>query len=115
MTAAETSQRVATSLPTKPPSVPPVVAQKPPPAYPFPSSGNTTATTLSSLFSSKLGLGGLLPYSVTPPKPKGPSEAEKKIEAMMAQIEEEMENGPPSGDYFGVCHTCGERVQVLVG
>lgn len=56
-------------------------------------------------------LGSLLPYSVTPPKPKGPSEAEKKIEEMMKEIENEMENGVPSGDYFGVCHTCGERVQ----
>lgn len=29
----------------------------------------------------------------------------------MKEIEDEMENSPPHGDYFGVCHTCGERVQ----
>ncbi|RWS12406.1 flocculation protein FLO11-like protein [Dinothrombium tinctorium] len=52
----------------------------------------------------------LLPYSVTPPRPKGPTEAEKKIEAMMKQIEDELENSP-QGEYFGLCHTCGERVQ----
>ena len=53
----------------------------------------------------------LLHYSVTPARTRGPTEAEKKIEQMMKEIENEIENGPPSGDYFGVCHTCGERVQ----
>uniref|UniRef100_T1ITW3 LIM zinc-binding domain-containing protein n=1 Tax=Strigamia maritima TaxID=126957 RepID=T1ITW3_STRMM len=51
----------------------------------------------------------LLPYSITPARPYGPSEAEKKIEALTKQLEEEMEN-QPDGDYFGVCHTCGEKV-----
>lgn len=52
----------------------------------------------------------LLPFSVTPPRPKGPTEAEKKIEQMMKEIEDQMEQSP-GGDYFGICHTCGERVQ----
>ncbi|XP_064466701.1 LIM domain-containing protein jub-like [Ornithodoros turicata] len=52
----------------------------------------------------------LLPYNVTPPRPKGPTEAEKKIEALMKQIEDELEHNPPEGEFFGVCHTCGEKV-----
>ncbi|XP_023242012.1 LIM domain-containing protein jub-like [Centruroides sculpturatus] len=51
----------------------------------------------------------LLPYNVTPPRPKGPTEAEKKIEALMKQIEDEMESNP-EGEFFGICHTCGEKV-----
>lgn len=52
----------------------------------------------------------LLPYNVTPPRPKGPTEAEKKIEALMKQIEDELEHNPPEGEFFGICHTCGEKV-----
>ncbi|XP_054708399.1 LIM domain-containing protein jub-like [Uloborus diversus] len=51
-----------------------------------------------------------LPYNITPPRSKGPTEAEKKIEALMREIEDEMENNPPETEYFGVCHTCGEKV-----
>ncbi|XP_015912712.1 LIM domain-containing protein jub [Parasteatoda tepidariorum] len=50
-----------------------------------------------------------LPYNVTPPRQKGPTEAEKKIEALMREIEDEMENNP-GNDFFGICHTCGEKV-----
>jgi LIM domain-containing protein len=42
----------------------------------------------------------LLPFSVTPPKPAGPSEAEKKIEELTKQIEEQMEKEEES-EYFG--------------
>lgn len=35
--------------------------------------------------------GHLLPFSVTPPKSAGPSEAERKMEALTRQIEEQME------------------------
>jgi len=52
----------------------------------------------------------ILGYNVTPPRPKGPTEAEKKIEALMKEIEDQLENSP-QGEYFGLCHTCGERVQ----
>jgi LIM domain-containing protein len=37
---------------------------------------------------------------VTPPKPAGPSEAEKKIEELTKQIEEQMEKEEES-EYFG--------------
>ncbi|XP_071441033.1 LIM domain-containing protein jub [Hetaerina americana] len=52
----------------------------------------------------------LLPYSVTPPRPMGPTEAERKIEELTRQLEEEMEKQGDEGEYFGLCHTCGERV-----
>ncbi|EEC10571.1 conserved hypothetical protein [Ixodes scapularis] len=48
----------------------------------------------------------LLPYNVTPPRPKGPTEAEKKIEALMKQIEDELEHNPPEGEFFGES-SCG--------
>ncbi|KAJ8920745.1 hypothetical protein NQ315_004885 [Exocentrus adspersus] len=65
-----------------------------------------------SINTGKLKLTGknLLPYSVTPPKPRGPTEAEKKIEEMTRQIEEEMEKHEEEGEYFGICHTCAEKV-----
>ncbi|XP_067651244.1 Wilms tumor protein 1-interacting protein homolog [Haliotis asinina] len=50
-----------------------------------------------------------LHYQVTPPKSKGPSEAEKKLSALTQQLEEEMEKSPV-GEYFGQCYTCGEKV-----
>ncbi|KAG8177233.1 hypothetical protein JTE90_016064 [Oedothorax gibbosus] len=51
-----------------------------------------------------------LPYNITPPRGKGPTEAEKKIEALMREIEDEMENNPAETDCFGVCHICREKV-----
>lgn len=50
-----------------------------------------------------MGGKNLLPYSVTPPKPRGPTEAERKIEEMTRQIEEEMEKREEEGEYFGEC------------
>ena len=51
----------------------------------------------------------LLPFSITPPRPAGPSQAEMKIEEMTRQLEEEMEKKQES-EFFGTCNTCGERV-----
>ena len=42
----------------------------------------------------------LLPFNVTPPKAAGPSEAERKMEALTKQIEEQMEQQEKS-EYFG--------------
>ncbi|KAG8226124.1 hypothetical protein J437_LFUL003271, partial [Ladona fulva] len=42
----------------------------------------------------------LLPYSVTPPRPMGPTEAERKIEELTRQLEEEMEKQGDEGEYF---------------
>ncbi|XKL60682.1 hypothetical protein PGB90_007739 [Kerria lacca] len=52
----------------------------------------------------------LLPYNVTPPRPMGPTEAERKIEELTRQLEEEMEKQQEEGEYFGICHTCGDKV-----
>lgn len=70
--------------------------------------------------SEKAGVGGgtnttntgskpLLPFSITPPRPAGPCQAEMKIEAMTRQLEEDMEKEQES-EFFGTCNTCGERV-----
>ncbi|CAL4073272.1 unnamed protein product, partial [Meganyctiphanes norvegica] len=40
----------------------------------------------------------------------GMSEAERKLEALTQQIEEEMEKQEQEGEYYGVCHTCGDKV-----
>lgn len=71
---------------------PPVVTKSPSP---------TPSTTSNT--SAKLKMCGktLLPYSVTPPKPRGPTEAERKIEEMTRQLEEEMEKQEEEGEYFG--------------
>lgn len=69
---------------------------RPPPA---PSPTPSTCSTASG----KLKMSGktLLPYNVTPPRPRGPTEAERKIEEMTRQIEEEMEKHEEEGEYFG--------------
>ncbi|XP_037028109.1 LIM domain-containing protein jub [Bradysia coprophila] len=52
----------------------------------------------------------LLPYNVTPPRPAGPTEAQLKVEELTRQLEEEMERNEEQGEYFGICHTCGDKV-----
>lgn len=58
----------------------------------------------------KLSGKSLLPYNVTPPRSAGPTEAERKIEELTRQLEEEMERNEEQGEYFGICRTCGEKV-----
>ena len=52
----------------------------------------------------------LLPFSVTPPRPPGPSQAEMKVEALTKQLEEEMEKKEQQSEFFGACHACNEKV-----
>lgn len=52
----------------------------------------------------------LLPYNVTPRPAGGKTEAERKIEELTRQLEEELERNEEQGEYFGICHTCGEKV-----
>lgn len=89
------SQILTSSMTTKSASA----GQLPPPP-PYPGTGFKPNT---------LNTKTLLPYNVTPPRQKGPTEAEKKIEAWTKQIEDEMESNP-EGEFFGICHTCGEKV-----
>jgi LIM domain-containing protein len=69
-----------------------------PPPVPSP-----TPSACSTSSGSKMKISGktLLPYNVTPPRPRGPTEAERKIEEMTRQIEEEMEKHEEEGEYFG--------------
>ncbi|KAL4712980.1 hypothetical protein ACJJTC_012050 [Scirpophaga incertulas] len=73
-----------------------------------------TPSSVSQLSGGSRGSGGrgksLLPYSITPPRPTGPSEAQRKIEEMTRQLEEEMERQDEEGEYFGICHICGAGV-----
>lgn len=43
----------------------------------------------------------MLPFNITPPKQTGPSEAERKVEALTKQIEEQMEKEEEL-EYFGM-------------
>jgi hypothetical protein len=70
-------------------------------------SSNTSSTSLSSQSSGLYGnqlrgpMAVPLSYQVTQPLNRGlPSEAEKKINALTQQLEDEMENNP-TGEYFG--------------
>lgn len=92
---AQTPTKVLSPVEIKKP--PPKVEKRPSPV-PSPTPSN------SSTGSGKLKMMGknLLPYSITPPKPRGPTEAEKKIEEMTRQIEEEMEKREEEGEYFGM-------------
>ncbi len=69
-----------------------------------PAASTSTSTSASASASTSASAPGLplhlLPFSITPPKKSGPSEAEKKIEAMTRQIEEQMEK-EEEAEYFG--------------
>ncbi|XP_004931062.2 LIM domain-containing protein jub [Bombyx mandarina] len=73
-----------------------------------------TPSSVSQVSGGSRGSGGrgksLLPYSITPPRPTGPTEAQRKIEELTRQLEEEMEKQDEEGEYFGICHTCGAGV-----
>lgn len=64
-----------------------------------------TPSSVSQVSGGSRGSGGrgksLLPYSITPPRPTGPSEAQRKIEELTRQLEEEMERQDEEGEYFG--------------
>lgn len=47
---------------------------------------------------------------MTPRPAGGKTEAERKIEELTRQLEEELERNEEQGEYFGICHTCGEKV-----
>lgn len=102
-----------TGIALTPTPKPPPKKPAPKPVEPKPEIRNPSPTPSTMSFNSaKLKISGktLLPYNVTPPRPRGPTEAEKKIEEMTRQIEEEMEKHEEEGEYFGLCHTCGDKV-----
>ncbi|RZC37553.1 hypothetical protein BDFB_006816, partial [Asbolus verrucosus] len=101
-TARNYNREPATGIASTPSVLPksPVVKEKVevrPPPVPSP-----TPSACSTSSGGKLKISGktLLPYNVTPPRPRGPTEAERKIEEMTRQIEEEMEKHEEEGEYF---------------
>lgn len=40
----------------------------------------------------------------------GKTEAERKIEELTRQLEEEMEKNEEQGEYFGICQECKQKV-----
>lgn len=56
-------------------------------------------------------LNNLLSYDVTQPKPKGPTEAELKLEALTKNYESELEHNSKNGEHLGICNYCGEKVK----
>ncbi|KAJ9586939.1 hypothetical protein L9F63_019483, partial [Diploptera punctata] len=68
------------------------VAPDPPPAATAPSNSTKVKSVSGKT---------LLPYNVTPPRPMGPTEAERKIEELTRQLEEQMEKQEEEGEYFG--------------
>ncbi|CRK94503.1 CLUMA_CG008008, isoform A [Clunio marinus] len=73
-----------------------------------PTAVSPTPSNLSA-GSGKIKFKNLLPYSVTS-RPAGKTEAERKIEELTRKLEEEMEKNEEQGEYFGICHTCKEKV-----
>ncbi|XP_041846868.1 Wilms tumor protein 1-interacting protein homolog [Melanotaenia boesemani] len=50
-----------------------------------------------------------LPYQVTPNRESGPSQAEKRLEALTLELEKELEMHMKK-EYFGICIKCGKGV-----
>lgn len=88
----------APTKPVKEPKKSPEKAEARPPPAPSPTPSTCSNSSGKLKFSGK----NLLPYNVTPPRPRGPTEAERKIEEMTRQIEEEMEKHEEEGEYFGM-------------
>lgn len=59
--------------------------------------------------SSKPGQRFKLPYQVTPCRESGPSQAEKRLEALTLELEKELEMHMKK-EYFGICIKCGKGV-----
>ena len=81
-------------FPTSPPRVGPSYATSP--TSPASSANSPSSLTVTSPLRTPL------PMHVTPPQRKGPSEAEKKLEALTQELETQMERHP-QGEYFGKC------------
>ncbi|XP_074646088.1 uncharacterized protein LOC141902321 [Tubulanus polymorphus] len=70
----------------------------------------STCTTMSQPGCQYQTQKNILPLVMSPVPPRGGiTEAEKKLDALTKELEDEMERNP-QGDYFGQCFTCGEKV-----
>lgn len=67
---------------------------------PLTSASATLASSKLDISSNSLKMA--LPVVVTPPHPHGPTEAEKKLEALTQELESQLEQNP-QGEYYGKC------------
>ncbi|XP_017682431.1 Wilms tumor protein 1-interacting protein isoform X1 [Pipra filicauda] len=73
-------------------------APEPPPPYAYsPTKGSASAPKFK------------LPYQVTPCRESGPSQAERRLEALTLELEKELEMHMKK-EYFGICIKCGKGV-----
>ncbi|KAG5848854.1 Wilms tumor protein 1-interacting protein homolog [Anguilla anguilla] len=77
----------------------------PEPTPGLPASFNYGSPTKSSTPAQKFKL----PYQVTPCRESGPSQAEKRLEALTLELEKELEMHIKK-EYFGICVKCGKGV-----
>ncbi|NXP37871.1 WTIP protein, partial [Leiothrix lutea] len=76
----------------------PAGAPEPPPPYAYsPTKGSASAPKFK------------LPYQVTPCRESGPSQAERRLEALTLELEKELEMHMKK-EYFGICIKCGKGV-----
>ncbi|NXD51122.1 WTIP protein, partial [Corvus moneduloides] len=76
----------------------PAGAPEPPPPYAYsPTNGSASAPKFK------------LPYQVTPCRESGPSQAERRLEALTLELEKELEMHMKK-EYFGICIKCGKGV-----
>ena len=66
---------------------------------PSPNSTLSTASSKQSYQSTPVAA-SMLPVHITPPQPKGPTDVEKKLEALTLDLESQFEQHP-QGDYYG--------------
>ncbi|OQR75410.1 LIM domain-containing protein jub-like [Tropilaelaps mercedesae] len=75
----------------------------------LPTQGSTTPRAMSPT-SAQAGAGALSgALSASSARAQAQS-VQAKLERMTREIEEELERQAPDGEFFGVCHSCGERV-----
>ncbi|NXP21607.1 WTIP protein, partial [Scytalopus superciliaris] len=75
----------------------PAAAPEPPPYAYSPTKGSASAPKFK------------LPYQVTPCRESGPSQAERRLEALTLELEKELEMHMKK-EYFGICIKCGKGV-----
>uniref|UniRef100_A0A8C6SGP6 WT1 interacting protein n=1 Tax=Neogobius melanostomus TaxID=47308 RepID=A0A8C6SGP6_9GOBI len=72
-------------------------------------SGGSSSAVSYSVSSKSTGQRVKLPYQVTPSRDNGPSQAEKRLEALTLELEKELEMHIKK-EYFGICVKCAKGV-----
>ncbi|XP_065423298.1 Wilms tumor protein 1-interacting protein isoform X6 [Chrysemys picta bellii] len=83
--------------------------QHPAASNPDPASGALASYTYSPTKGSASAPKFKLPYQVTPTRESGPSQAERRLEALTLELEKELEMHMKK-EYFGICIKCGKGV-----